>query len=146
MSRINGGRVVIGGLAAGVVMNLIDGLSNGMLLATQWGAETAQLNPGLMAKAGTSSTVGWILVDFILGLMIVWLYAAIRPRFGAGPTTAARAGLAAWLISHIFYFSYVFMGLYSFRLIAASSGAGLVSAMVGAYVGGRIYQEATARV
>ena len=49
MGGINWKRVLIGGLAAGVVMNLIDGLSHGMLLATQWGAETAQLNPGLMA-------------------------------------------------------------------------------------------------
>jgi hypothetical protein len=146
MSRINGGRVLIGGLAAGVAMNLIDGLSNGMLLAAQWKAETEQLNAGLMTKAAASSTVGWVIVDFILGLMIVWLYAAIRPRFGAGPMTAARAGLAAWLISHSFYFSYVFMGLYSFRLIAASSGAGLVSAMVGAYIGGKLYQEGATRV
>ena len=146
MSRINGARVVIGGIVAGVAMNVIDGLTNGMLLATQWKAETDQLNPGLMTEAAASSTVGWILVDFILGLMIVWLYAAIRPRFGAGPATAARAGLAVWFVSHCFYFSYVFMGLYSFRLIAASSGAGLIAAMVGAYLGGRIYQEATARV
>ena len=141
MSRINGGRVVIGGLAAGVVMNLIDATANGVLLATQWQTETDQLNAGLMAKAGASSMVGWILVDFLLGLLIVWLYAAIRPRFGPGPTTAARAGLYAWVVSHAFYFSYVFMGLYSFHLIAASSGAGLVSAMVGAYLGGRLYQE-----
>ena len=58
-----------------------------------------------------------------------------------GLATAARAGLFAWLVSHAFYFSYVFMGLYSFGLIAASSGAGLVAAMVGAYIGGRLYQE-----
>lgn len=141
MSRINGGRVVMGGLAAGVAMNVIDGVTNGVLLASQWKAESDQLNPGLMAKAAASSTVGWILVDFLMGLLIVWLYAAIRPRFGPGPTTAARAGLFAWLVSHAFYFSYVFMGLFSFRLIAASSGAGLVAAMVGAYIGGSLYQE-----
>jgi len=141
MSRINGGRVVIGGLAAGVVMNVIDAVGNGVLLAGQWKAESDQLDPGLVAKAAASSTVGWIVVDFLMGLLIVWLYAAIRPRFGPGPMTAARAGLFAWLVAHAFYFSYVFMGFFSFRLIAASSGAGLIAAIAGAYLGGRLYQE-----
>jgi len=30
---------------------------------------------------------------------MTWWYAAIRPRFGPGPTTAAIAGLAVWLIA-----------------------------------------------
>jgi len=141
MSRMNGGRILVGGLAAGVVMNVIDALANGMLLAPRWKAESDALDPTLVTRAAASSTVGWIVVDFLMGILIVWLYAAMRPRFGAGPTTAARAGLVAWLIGHLFYFSYVFMGLYSSGLILASSGAGLVAAMAGAYVGGKLYQE-----
>ena len=35
---------------------------------------------------------------FLLGIVAVWLYAAIRPRFGPGPKTAAMAGLAVWFI------------------------------------------------
>ncbi len=30
---------------------------------------------------------------------MTWWYAAIRPRFGPGPKTAAIAGLAVWLIA-----------------------------------------------
>ena len=141
MSRMNGGRILIGGLAAGVVMNVIDALANGMLLGERWKTESDRIDPTLITRAATSSTVGWIVVDFLLGLLIVWLYAAMRPRFGAGPTTAARAGLFAWLISHLAYFSYVFMGFYSAGLIVASAGAGLIAAMAGAYVGGKLYQE-----
>ncbi|HJP56068.1 MAG TPA: hypothetical protein VJ847_03480 [Gemmatimonadales bacterium] len=141
MSRMNGGRILVGGLAAGVVMNVIDAVANGVLLGDRWKVESDALDPTLMTRAATSSTVGWIVVDFLLGILIVWLYAAIRPRFGAGPTTAARAGLATWLIAHLAYFSYIFMGFYSAGLIIASAGAGLVAAMAGAYVGGKLYQE-----
>lgn len=141
MSRINGGRVLIGGLAAGLVMNLIDASTNAILLATQWSAETTQLNPGLMAKSGTGSMLGWIVVDFLLGILLVWLYAAIRPRFGAGASTAMRAALFVWLVAHLMYVSYVFMGLYSLSLIGASSIGGLVAALAGGYLGCWLYRE-----
>lgn len=36
---------------------------------------------------------------FLLGMAGAWLYAAIRPRYGAGPKTAVRAGLAVWVLS-----------------------------------------------
>ncbi len=32
-----------------------------------------------------------------LGILIVWLYAAIRPRFGAGATTAIAGGVFFWI-------------------------------------------------
>ena len=32
----------------------------------------------------------------LTGFLTVWVYAAIRPRFGAGPATAVRAALAVW--------------------------------------------------
>jgi hypothetical protein len=31
-------------------------------------------------------------------MWIMWLYAAIRPRYGPGPKTAAVAGFALWFI------------------------------------------------
>ncbi|HSE60477.1 MAG TPA: hypothetical protein VLA99_17380 [Nitrospiraceae bacterium] len=31
-------------------------------------------------------------------LSALWLYAAIRPRFGAGPKTALYAGLGVWVL------------------------------------------------
>jgi hypothetical protein len=141
MSRINTGRVVLAGLAAGVVMNVVDAVANGVLLGNAWRTETTALNASLMDKAAAGSTVGWIVVDLLLGITLVWLYAAIRPRFGPGPRTAMLAALALWIATHLIYFSYVFMGLYSSSLIGASSLAGLVAVLAGGYVGGRLYRE-----
>ena len=102
MAQLNSSRVIVGGLAAGLVMNIIDATTNGFLLGAQWKAETAALNPGLLAKA-ESGTLGWVLVDFILGILTVWVYAAIRPRLGPGPRTALTAALAGGYVGARLY-------------------------------------------
>jgi hypothetical protein len=37
-------------------------------------------------------------VGFLLGIYAMWLYAAIRPRYGPGPKSAVIAGLAVWFL------------------------------------------------
>jgi hydroxyacylglutathione hydrolase len=39
-----------------------------------------------------------------LGLLLAWLYAAIRPRFGPGPATALRAGGFLWVATWLVYY------------------------------------------
>jgi hypothetical protein len=141
MAQLNSSRVIVGGLAAGLVMNVIDATTNGFLLGARWKVETEALNPGLLAKAA-SGTMGWVIVDFILGILTVWVYAAIRPRLGPGPRTAFTAAFVIWLAVHAAYASYAFMGYYSWSLVGASSLGGLVASLVGGYVGARIYREA----
>lgn len=140
MAQLNSSRVIIGGLAAGLVMNVIDATTNGFLLGSRWMVETEALNPRLLTKA-SSGTMGWVVVDFILGVLTVWVYAAIRPRLGPGPRTAFTGAFVIWLASHAAYASYAFMGYYSWSLVGASSVGGLVAALAGGYVGARLYRE-----
>jgi len=141
MALLNSSRVVVGGLAAGLVMNVIDAVTNGALLGQRWQAATDALNPGLSAKMGMSGTLGWVIVDFVLGLLTVWVYAAARPRLGPGPRTALTAALVVWLASHAAYASYAFMGLYPWSVIIPSSIGGLIAALAGGYVGAMLYRE-----
>ncbi len=141
MPQLNSSRVIVGGLAAGLVMNILDAITNGFLLGAQWKVETEALNPGLIAKAA-SGTLGWVIVDFMLGILTVWVYAAIRPRLGPGPRTAFTAAFVIWLAAHAAYASYAFMGYYSWSLVGASTVGGLVAALAGGYVGARLYREA----
>ena len=141
MQGMNWSRIWLGGLAAGVVMNLIDAAVNGFLLASRWERESEALRPGLMSRMATTSTIGWIVFDFALGVLLVWLYAAIRPRYGPGPRTALIAGMVLWLATHLAFASLAFMGMFSPGLVLASSVGGILSAAAGAYVGGMIYRE-----
>ena len=87
MGKINLQKVLIGGLIAGLVLNVIDFVMYGMVMKAQVAA----------AMHTTDAMVPWfVFLDFVAGVFLVWLYAAMRPRFGAGPATAVKAGLAMW--------------------------------------------------
>ncbi len=139
---INTGRVIGGGLLAGAVMNFIDFLVNGVWLVDTWTTEATALNPRLADPAmANSSMIGWILTDFLFGILIVWSYAAMRPRFGPGAATAIKAALLVWVISHIAYFSFVFLNMFSLNLVMLMSAGGLVAALAGGLAGCSIYKE-----
>src|SRR5438132_6149375 len=94
MGKINWGKVVVGGLLAGVVLNVVDWLVYGVWLKPDLAAAMQALgkNPAAM----DSGVPVWVVLDFVYGIGLLWVYAAIRPRFGAGPKTAVIAGLAVW--------------------------------------------------
>ena len=90
---INTQKVVVGGLAAGVVIAAIDFVVNGVLLADQNEAAMNALNPGLMANMeGGSFIATMVVLSLAWGILIAFTYAAMRPRFGEGPKTALIAG------------------------------------------------------
>lgn len=136
---MNTNRIFTGGLVAGLVMNVVDFIVNGLLLGQQWGSamQARGIDPTGVPLGGT----GWIIVDFIAGIFTVWLYAAIRPRFGPGHKTALIAGCAVWLIGHLTFFSHWFMGVLPIGLIATSSLGAIVSVLAAALAGCAIYKE-----
>ncbi len=140
MAGINAGRVIGGGVVAGLVMNVIDVVTNGVILNARWDAETKRL--GIDMSQQSQGVAGWVTYDFIAGIVLVWLYASIRPRYGPGPKTAVIAGLALWFITHLAFASWVFTGLYSFGVVAASTVGGLVAGVAGGLAGCAVYKEA----
>ncbi len=136
---MNIGRIVAGGLLAGVVMNIIDFIVNGLFLGERW--STAMQTRGIDPAAVPLGGAGWIIADFIAGWFVVWLYAAIHPRFGRGPLTSLIAAVAMWLIAHVTFSSLWFMGVFPWKLIALSGLGALVSALVAALVGCAVYKE-----
>ena len=93
MGKINWGRVVLGGLLAGLVLNVIDWVVYGKVLAADFNAALQALGKGPM----TGSMIIWFVIfDFLFGIFLVWFYAAIRPRSGPvrGPrySPASRSG------------------------------------------------------
>ena len=87
--RINAGRVLLGGLLAGTVCTL-SGMAVGLLvLHEEARAFMEEMKSPLSAG---SMFAQHVLIRMALGFLGVWLYAAIRPRFGHGPRTAVIAG------------------------------------------------------
>lgn len=140
---INTGKVIGGGIAGGVTLAALDFLVNGLLMAEQNRAAVSALNPALLeTMESTGSLVAYILIDLLLGVLLVWTYAAIRPRFGPGPKTAAIAGLQVWLVACVVYGGMTAMGMWEWSYMAMGAAVYLVVLLVAACVGAFIYSEA----
>lgn len=141
MYNINVGRVLLGGLLAGAVLNIGEFLLNGVVLAKQMAEEFRRLN--LPTEPSGKFIAIAVAMTFILGIAIVYLYAAIRPRFGSGIKTAICAGLIAWFFA-VLYVGVIngALGLYSTNLALIGILWGVVEYVVGAIAGAWLYKEA----
>jgi len=139
---INTQKVLIGGIAAGVVMNVIDFISYKFIVGARMMAESEAFKPGMSQAMMTSSAmISNIVMDLVLGILLVWTYAAIRPRFGPGMKTATYVAVLFWILAGIFLSGYLHMGMMSSGLWWTFAFIGLVNFWVSAWVGARLYSE-----
>ena len=97
MSRINWSRAVLGGIVAGVVWGILYAPIHPLVEAhDSLGRPVLPITP--FRGAAPVMRVLVVINGFVQGITTVWLYAAIRPRFGPGPKTAAIAGFAVWFL------------------------------------------------
>ena len=139
MSKINVGRVLLGGLVAGIVISIGNFLLNRVLLRDAMNLEFGRLH---VPEPGNDFIVKAVVLTLILGIAIVYLYAAIRPRFGAGVKTAICAGLMAWFFA-ILYAGGVLGMVFRMPLdlIAKRIVLGLIVYAIGAVAGAWLYKE-----
>jgi hypothetical protein len=140
MGKINWGKVVVGGLLAGVVLNVVDFIVYGKVLAGDMAA--AMQAQGKSPAAMDSLIPLFVVLDFVYGIGLVWLYAAIRPRFGAGPKTAVIAGVALWFFIFLLHaLGEAPLGLFPQRVYTLGTIVGLFEVPVAAVVGAYLYKE-----
>ena len=141
MGKVNLSRVILGGVLAGLVINFSEYLMHDVVLKAQFEEGMKALGKAFPA-GGTVMTI-WILWGFATGIAAVWLYAAIRPRYGAGAGTAARAGVAVWFFTWLL--SMVAMqNMGVFPIAAVPFVWTLVECILATVAGAWLYQEAGA--
>ncbi len=143
MASINTTRVILGGMVAGIVINVCEFVLHGIVLKTDWEDVMRTLNRP--AEASFAQIAGFNAIGFVFGLAASWLYAAIRPRFGPGPSTATTAGLVVWLIGYAGAAAGpTIQGIFPWRLTALSAAVGLVEVVGATILAAAIYREGTA--
>ena len=139
---MNNSKVVVAGLAAGVVANIIGFVGFGLLLGPRFAAEAAAIAPALEGQGTTGGAIAVnVIATFVVGILLVWLYAAIRPRFGPGMKTAFYAAAVVWICGFLFHLDMLNLGMMSSATYAMASIVALVQVVASAGVGGMLYNE-----
>ena len=144
MGKINWTRVFLGGLIAGAVITLLHGLL-WLMLRDQLSANLPAHMAGLMQPGGRDPKPEFMalyaVVVFALGIVMIWLYAAIRPRYGPGPKTAAAAGVAMWLTLTLADAVWIPLAQFPVNVAVEAIAAYLVIIVVAAVIGAWPYKE-----
>ena len=139
MGKINLGRVILGGLAAGLAYNLINWIGHGVILKAASSETMAELN---MEPPGAGLQIQLWLIWLGYGVALAWVYAAIRPRFGPGFATALRAGGTVWFVGIVVpALPMVVLGFATAGMVLADLLVGLAALLAGGLIAGYLYRE-----
>src|ERR1041385_6295230 len=140
MPKPNWTRVIVGGLLAGVVINAGELALHRVILHQRWTAAFAALG---------KHPTGWatfIPANFLVGFITIWLYARLRLRYGPGPRTALRSGLAMWIIFWVIpTLALVPLELFPNRLLFLVIAGGIINAHLAALLGAWLYRGDASR-
>jgi hypothetical protein len=139
---INTGKVIVGGLVAGLVFNVLDILWQMLVMQPEFDANLTRLNLDPAAMQTMSAMAPWIVIDFIYGILAVWVYAGMRPRFGPGPKTAALAAIAIWAAIALIMYGLTSMGIFTMSIWVKMTLYSLVASIIGTTAGAAVYKEA----
>jgi hypothetical protein len=113
------------------------------VLSSQWGEVMKSLNRP--ATPSVKTIIALNVWGLAVGILMVWLYAAIRPRFGAGPRTAICAGLIMWAACDALATSIpVFMHIYRVDLAVMAVAIEVVEMLAASLAGAYFYREESA--
>jgi hypothetical protein len=138
---INTGKVLVGGLLAGLIFIAFDIVTGLVIMADEFRANAERLGLDPAAQESGAAIAVWIVIDLLMGMLVVWTYAAIRPRFGPGPKTAVLAGLVPYCAISLILFGFSHGGLVTMSIWTKMTMISLVSTCVGAIAGAWAYKE-----
>jgi hypothetical protein len=142
MGSINMRRVLVGGLLAGGILSIIDVLVYGIFLKAPMAVSWQAFGKPTMTNAQRSLEVPLSLfLDFVAGIFLVWVYAAIRPRFGAGSVTAMKAGLVGWFMAGLLCTVFMAQGVMPGSIVIITTLVQLVEYPLAVVFGAKFYAE-----
>ena len=141
MPKINTGRAILGGIVAGVVANALDFIWYQYLMAADMEVMIQRLGLNRSVVEGSGVVATWTVVDFIYGQLLVWTYAAIRPRCGPGPATAVYAAIIPFAGATLMLAGYNAMGIFATSAFLKGTLFFFVTSVSAALAGASIYRE-----
>jgi hypothetical protein len=141
VKKVNLSRVILGGILAGTIVNLSEWALHDMVMKEEFRSALGSL--GRQNPEDLRTVVWWNVWGYILGITAIWLYAAIRARYGPGIATALRAGLAVWILSCVLM-TITMANLRLFPFMPMAFLWSLFGDLIGTVAGASVYKEAIA--
>jgi hypothetical protein len=137
VEKIKIGHLVLCGLLAGLILNFGDFYLNGMILRHAWEEAMISLH---RAPMGISTLLSFSSLNFVLGIIIIWLYLVFSVRFGRGYKTALITGTVIWFLIYFSgYLANYIMNLYPFKIVWVSIVWGFFAMTLAALAGTMSY-------
>lgn len=142
MPKLNWSRLVLGVLIAAVIMFFSDGFLHERVFGADWAS--VYTNLGIAEPRHDSSGIVYFVV-FELGraFTAIFLYALMRSFFGAGPKTAALAGVVSWIAFSVTGpAQFIPLGFYSNAVWLKVAAAQLITSIAATIAGAALYRDA----
>ena len=137
MGKINFGRVLLGGIVAGIVVDILSWVVDGVILKSQWAAAN-------QSSFTTGQITGFCILGLIGGVITIWFYAACKPRLGTRYRTALNVALAIWIIADVLpNAAYLYISGHQHNLMVYTTLGNLVEVLAGTFIGAALYKEST---
>jgi len=135
MGKINFGRVLLGGLVAGIIFDGLSYVVDGLILKSQWAAAS-------QGNFTTHQIIGFCILGLIAGVITIWFYAACKPRLGTRYRTALNVGLAVWMVGYVLpNAAFMYISQHLHNLMIFTTLGNLVEVLVGIFIGAALYKE-----
>lgn len=142
MAKINWVRLIVGGLIAAIIMFFTDGFIHERLVKGDWLAVYAGLKAAT-PQPHEASMAYFALFELGRGFISMLFYATMRAHFGAGPKTAALAGIASWIaFSFAGPAQFIPLGFFSNALWLKVGAMHLVTSILATIAGAALYKDA----
>ena len=145
MAQINWGRLLLGSLIAAIIMFVTDGFIHERVVGTDWRAVYQGLQAAEPSPHG-SSMVYFGIFELGRGFTAMLFYVTMRAFFGAGPKTAALAGIVGWIaFSLTGPAQFIPLGFFSTALWVKVGAIHLLTSIIATIAGAATYKEPQVR-
>jgi hypothetical protein len=117
MDTITVKQIIIGGLLAGLLINVCDVTVTVTTVAKKW--NTVLASQGI--KPSPFTPPYYITASFIAGIVLTWLISVLAAKYGLTRETALIASLLLWGISRLYGAGHVVMGQMPFSIFSVMS-------------------------
>jgi hypothetical protein len=141
-SSINYRRFGLAVLAAGIVLNAVTSVGNATVFKSSFDLWAMNMTGHISPPGPSLQITLWSLMCLIDAMSGVWIYVALRPRFGAGFQTALLAGLAVWVVGRLCVaLDMLGLGVFPIHMMVEQGLLGLVAILPSTLLGAWIYRE-----